>query len=108
MSRGPRARSGPCPCPEPAPRLVTAGELLPGDLLALSARDVVAGRWCVVMRTVPEGAELVRLAVRPPLGAAVLEEVFDREWSVIVGGGPRMDDASVPLARTGSSGPLSE
>ncbi len=68
-------------------RLVPARELLPGDLLALSARDVVAGRWCVVMRTEAEGPGLVRVTVRSALSAGEREEVFDRDWDVIVSTG---------------------
>ncbi|WP_189854563.1 hypothetical protein [Streptomyces poonensis] len=103
MSRLPRIRFSPRSRRDTEPHLVAAGELVPGDLLALSARDVASERWCVVMRALPEGAGTVRVTVRPPLGGVERDEVFDRDWSVVVGG-LRVDvdhhhlGRSVPLA----------
>ncbi|GAA2244369.1 hypothetical protein GCM10010145_08990 [Streptomyces ruber] len=102
MSRSPQRRVSPRLA---GPRLVAAGELVPGDLLALSARDVAARRWYVVVdscalpgRSGPEPSGLRRVTLRPPLGGAEREEVFDAEWGVIVDGRRRAVADGIPRA----------
>ncbi|MEU6217030.1 beta-ketoacyl-[acyl-carrier-protein] synthase family protein [Streptomyces sp. NPDC047022] len=80
----------------PGPHTVTAAEVLPGDLLALSERDAAEHTWYAVMHTVPEGPGAIRLTLRPPLGGTDHEEVVDRTLPVTVSG-PRVDVAAVPL-----------
>ncbi|MFE1425900.1 beta-ketoacyl-[acyl-carrier-protein] synthase family protein [Streptomyces fungicidicus] len=78
------------------PYAVTAAEVVPGDLLALSHEDAVRYRWHVVTHTLPESPEVIRVTLRPPLGGVDHEEVLRREQRVTVAG-RRMDVAAVPL-----------
>ncbi|NUU24672.1 MAG: beta-ketoacyl-[acyl-carrier-protein] synthase family protein [Streptomycetaceae bacterium] len=78
------------------PYAVTAAEVVPGDLLALSHDDAARYRWHVVTHTLPEGPEVIRVTLRPPLGGVDHEEVLRREQRVTVAG-RRMDVAAVPL-----------
>ncbi|MEW2401454.1 beta-ketoacyl-[acyl-carrier-protein] synthase family protein [Streptomyces sp. NPDC046862] len=78
------------------PHTVTVAELVPGDLLALSARDVGTDRWYVVMHTLPVRPDAIRVTLRPPLGGTDRDEVLDRTRTVTVGG-HRVDTAGVPL-----------
>ncbi|MER6356476.1 beta-ketoacyl-[acyl-carrier-protein] synthase family protein [Streptomyces sp. NPDC001634] len=80
----------------PQPHTVTAAEVVPGDLLALAEQDIAEHTWYVVMRTVPEGPESIRLTLRPPLGGTDHDEVVARSRRVTVAG-HRTDVAAVPL-----------
>ncbi|WP_344006783.1 beta-ketoacyl-[acyl-carrier-protein] synthase family protein [Streptomyces thermocarboxydovorans] len=77
------------------PHSVTAAEVVPGDLVALSGGDVAADRWYVVTHTLPEGPEVIRVTLRPPLGGPDREELLRREQRVSVAG-RRMDPSAVP------------
>lgn len=77
------------------PHPVTVAEVIPGDLLALSEEDVAADRWYVVMHTLPENPQTIRLALRPPLGGSDHDRVFQRDHQVTVGC-RRMDVAGIP------------
>ncbi|MFI6336830.1 beta-ketoacyl-[acyl-carrier-protein] synthase family protein [Streptomyces sp. NPDC050535] len=77
------------------PHPVTVAEVIPGDLLALSEEDVTANRWYVVMHTLPENPQTIRLALRPPLGGSDHERVFPRNHQVTVGS-RRVDVAGIP------------
>ncbi|MFF4140976.1 beta-ketoacyl-[acyl-carrier-protein] synthase family protein [Streptomyces sp. NPDC001698] len=77
------------------PCTVTAAEVVPGDLLALSQEEAERQRWCVVMHTLPESPETIRVTLRPPLGGVDHDEVLTRERQVVVAG-PRVDVATVP------------
>ncbi|CAL9581256.1 hypothetical protein SUDANB176_05041 [Streptomyces sp. enrichment culture] len=78
------------------PYAVTAAEVVPGDLLALSREDAEQHRWHVVTHTLPESPEVIRVTLRPPLGGTDREEVLRREQRATVAG-RRMDVAAVPL-----------
>ncbi|MFJ9586358.1 beta-ketoacyl-[acyl-carrier-protein] synthase family protein [Streptomyces acidicola] len=78
------------------PHTVTVAELVPGDLLALSARDADVDRWYVVMHTLPVRPEAIRVTLRPPLGGADRDEELDRTRTVAVGD-HRVDTAGIPL-----------
>ncbi|CAL9422725.1 beta-ketoacyl-[acyl-carrier-protein] synthase family protein [Streptomyces sp. enrichment culture] len=84
------------------PHPVSAAEVVPGDLVALSPDDVTRRRWYVVTHTLPESPDVIRVTLRPPLGGTDREEVLRREQRVTAAG-RRMDVAAVPLA---SSPPL--
>ncbi|WNM30210.1 beta-ketoacyl-[acyl-carrier-protein] synthase family protein [Streptomyces sp. Li-HN-5-11] len=77
------------------PHPVTAAEVIPGDLLALSQEDAERQRWCAVMHTLPESPETIRVTLRPPLGGLDREEVLERGQQVVVAG-RRVDVAAVP------------
>jgi 3-oxoacyl-[acyl-carrier-protein] synthase II len=77
------------------PYAVTAAEVVPGDLFALSHEEAVRHRWHVVTHTLPEGPEVIRVTLRPPLGGVDHEEVLRRDQRVTVAG-RRMDAAAVP------------
>ncbi|AZM60040.1 MULTISPECIES: beta-ketoacyl-[acyl-carrier-protein] synthase family protein [unclassified Streptomyces] len=77
------------------PYAVTAAEVVPGDLLALSREDAEQHRWHVVTHTLPESPEVIRVTLRPPLGGVDHEEVLRREQRVTVAG-RRMDVDAVP------------
>ncbi|MFE6485077.1 beta-ketoacyl-[acyl-carrier-protein] synthase family protein [Streptomyces sp. NPDC057757] len=77
------------------PHAVTVAEVIPGDLLALSEKDVAADRWYVVMHTLPENPRTIRLVLRPPLGGSDHERVFPRNHRVTVGS-RRVDVAGIP------------
>ncbi|NED16710.1 3-oxoacyl-ACP synthase, partial [Streptomyces sp. SID9913] len=79
-----------------APHTVSAAEVVPGDLVALSRADVTERRWHVVMHTLPESPDVIRVTLRPPLGGTDREEVLRREQPVTAAG-RRMDVAAVPL-----------
>ncbi|AWT45485.1 MULTISPECIES: beta-ketoacyl-[acyl-carrier-protein] synthase family protein [Streptomyces] len=81
------------------PHAVSAGEVVPGDLFALSAEDAELSRWYVVVHTVPESPEAIRVVYRPVLGGSERELVVGREERVVVGG-RRVDPESVPLLET--------
>ncbi|MDL2082143.1 beta-ketoacyl-[acyl-carrier-protein] synthase family protein [Streptomyces sp. GXMU-J15] len=83
------------------PHSVSAAEVIPGDLVALSPQDVDAQRWFVVMHTVPESPEAIRVVLRPPLGGVDREELLQRERVVTVGC-RRLDVADVPLVSSGA------
>ncbi|MFE1508392.1 beta-ketoacyl-[acyl-carrier-protein] synthase family protein [Streptomyces sp. NPDC058726] len=78
------------------PYRVTAAEVVPGDLLALTPEDAERHRWHVVTHTLPESPEVIRVTLRPPLGGVDHEEVLRREARVTVAG-RRLDVAAVPL-----------
>ncbi|MDF3297898.1 beta-ketoacyl-[acyl-carrier-protein] synthase family protein [Streptomyces tropicalis] len=84
------------------PHAVTAAEVVPGDLVALSSEDAERQRWCVVMHTLPETPESIRLTLRPPLGGVDREAVLARLQEVVVAS-RRVDVAGVPAV---SSPPL--
>ncbi|MFJ2392184.1 beta-ketoacyl-[acyl-carrier-protein] synthase family protein [Streptomyces sp. NPDC087843] len=77
------------------PHAVTVAEVVPGDLLALSAQDVAENTWSVVMHTLPETPHTIRLTLRPPLGGKDHDAVFERSLRVTVGC-RRMDVAAIP------------
>ncbi|MFF1450660.1 beta-ketoacyl-[acyl-carrier-protein] synthase family protein [Streptomyces sp. NPDC058274] len=77
------------------PHSVSAAEVIPGDLLALSEKDVAGDRWYVVMHTVPETPELIRVTLRPPLGGTDRDEVLGRARQVTVAC-RRVDIARIP------------
>ncbi|MGW4109117.1 3-oxoacyl-ACP synthase, partial [Streptomyces sp. NPDC004976] len=66
------------------PYRVTAAEVVPGDLLALTPEDAERHRWHVVTHTLPESPEVIRVTLRPPLGGVDHEEVLRREARVTV------------------------
>ncbi|MEV8245986.1 beta-ketoacyl-[acyl-carrier-protein] synthase family protein [Streptomyces rochei] len=84
------------------PHQVTAAEVVPGDLLALSPEDATRRRWHVVLHTRPASPEVITFVLRPPLGGVDHEEELRREQRVTVAG-RRLDVAAVPLV---SSPPL--
>lgn len=79
------------------PYTVTAAEVVPGDLLALSREDAAQHRWHVVTHTLPESPEVIRVTLRPPLGGVDHEEALRRDQRVTVAG-RRMDITAVPRA----------
>lgn len=85
------------------PHTVTAAEVIPGDLLALSEQDAAENTWYVVMHTVPENPETIRMIVRPPLGGGDHDEFLARSQEVTVAG-HRMDVAAVPLVTSSDLG----
>ncbi|MDQ0789162.1 beta-ketoacyl synthase [Streptomyces sp. B3I8] len=78
------------------PHTVTGAEVVPGDLLALSERDVGDDRWFVVTHTVPESPETIRVTLRPPLGGTDREEPLARSGEVTVAC-RRMDVSRIPV-----------
>ncbi|MGQ4382854.1 beta-ketoacyl-[acyl-carrier-protein] synthase family protein [Streptomyces sp. SAS_270] len=66
------------------PHVVSVAEVIPGDLLALSEEDVTADKWYVVMHTLPETPETIRVTLRPPLGGIDRDELFERGHRVTV------------------------
>ncbi|MFI2644784.1 beta-ketoacyl-[acyl-carrier-protein] synthase family protein [Streptomyces sp. NPDC018610] len=77
------------------PHTVTAAEVVPGDLVALTPEAADRRQWCVVMHTLPESPETIRVTLRPPLGGVDHDEVLRREQEVVVAG-RRLDEAAVP------------
>ncbi|QKW29398.1 beta-ketoacyl-[acyl-carrier-protein] synthase family protein [Streptomyces seoulensis] len=77
------------------PHPVTAEELVPGDLVALTREAAGQRRWRAVMHTLPESPGTIRLTLRPPLGGVDRDEVLRRGQEVIVAG-RRTDVAAVP------------
>jgi len=78
------------------PHTVTAAEVIPGDLLALSEEDAAEQRWYVVMHTLPETPDTIRVTLRPPLGGSDHGEVLGRAHRVTVAC-HRMDVDAIPL-----------
>jgi 3-oxoacyl-[acyl-carrier-protein] synthase II len=78
------------------PHSVSVAEVVPGDLVALSGEDVVRQRWFVVMHTLPESPESVRVTLRPPLGGVDRDELLPRGREVTVAC-RRTDVRHVPL-----------
>ncbi|MFK0059758.1 beta-ketoacyl-[acyl-carrier-protein] synthase family protein [Streptomyces werraensis] len=78
------------------PYEVTAAEVVPGDLFALTPEDAAERRWHVVTHTLPVSPEVIRVTLRPPLGGVDHEEDLRREQTVTVAG-RRVDAAAVPL-----------
>ena len=78
-----------------APHPVSAAEVIPGDLIALTPDDAERDCWYVVMHTLPETPETIRLALRPPLGGADRDEVLGRNLRVTVAC-HRMDVGAIP------------
>ncbi|MFI6400634.1 beta-ketoacyl-[acyl-carrier-protein] synthase family protein [Streptomyces sp. NPDC050548] len=74
---------------------VSAAEVIPGDLIALTPADAERDCWYVVMHTLPETPETIRLALRPPLGGADRDEVLGRNLRVTVAC-HRMDVGAIP------------
>ncbi|MBC2868048.1 beta-ketoacyl-[acyl-carrier-protein] synthase family protein [Streptomyces mexicanus] len=81
------------------PHTVTAAEVVPGDLLALSQEEAERRQWCVVMHTLPESPDTIRFTLRPPLGGVDRDEVLTRGQQVVVAG-RRVDVAAVPAVST--------
>ncbi|MEU0443098.1 beta-ketoacyl-[acyl-carrier-protein] synthase family protein [Streptomyces sp. NPDC006186] len=88
--------SNPTPEVPVRPHVVSAAEVVPGDLLARSPEEAELSRWYVVVHTVPESPETIRLTCRPVLGGTDRERVVAREERVTVGS-RRVDPGSVPL-----------
>jgi len=78
-----------------APHPVTAAEVIPGDLIALSPADAERACWYVVTHTLPETPETIRVTLRPPLGGTDRDEVLGRDRRVI-SGCRRLDIGAVP------------
>ncbi|MEV0742810.1 beta-ketoacyl-[acyl-carrier-protein] synthase family protein [Streptomyces sp. NPDC050549] len=78
-----------------APHPVSAAEVIPGDLIALTQDDAERDCWYVVMHTLPETPETIRLALRPPLGGTDRDEVLGRNLRVTVAC-HRMDVGAIP------------
>ena len=85
------------------PHTVTAAEVVPGDLLALSERDAAEHTWYAVLHTVPEHPETIRMTLRPPLGGTDHDEVLARSRRVTVAG-RRVDVAAIPLVSSSDLG----
>ncbi|MFJ3666392.1 beta-ketoacyl-[acyl-carrier-protein] synthase family protein [Streptomyces sp. NPDC090106] len=77
------------------PHTVSAAEVIPGDLVALSPADAEAQCWYVVTHTLPESPETIRMSLRPPLGGVDRDEVLGREREVTVAC-RRIDARNVP------------
>ncbi|MBT3163524.1 beta-ketoacyl-[acyl-carrier-protein] synthase family protein [Streptomyces sp. Vc74B-19] len=77
------------------PYAVTAAEVVPGDLFALTPEDAARHHWHVVTHTLPVSPEVIRVTLRPPLGGVDREEELRREQTVTVAG-RRLDVAAVP------------
>ncbi|MEV6540039.1 beta-ketoacyl-[acyl-carrier-protein] synthase family protein [Streptomyces sp. NPDC051665] len=78
-----------------APHPVSAAEVIPGDLIALTPADAERGCWYVVTHTLPETPETIRVTLRPPLGGTDHDEVLGRDRRV-VSGCRRLDVGAVP------------
>ncbi len=78
-----------------APHPVTAAEVIPGDLIALTPADAERACWYVVTHTLPETPETIRVSLRPPLGGTDHDEVLGRDRRVI-SGCRRLDVGAVP------------
>jgi 3-oxoacyl-[acyl-carrier-protein] synthase II len=85
------------------PHTVTAAEVVPGDLLALSEQDAAEDTWYAVMHTAPEGPETTRLTLRPPLGGTDHDETVSRSREVTVAG-HRTVVAAIPLVTSNDLG----
>ncbi|MFD4557832.1 beta-ketoacyl-[acyl-carrier-protein] synthase family protein [Streptomyces sp. NPDC058469] len=78
-----------------APHPVTAAEVIPGDLIALTPDDAERACWYVVTHTLPETPETIRVTLRPPLGGTDHDEVLDRDRRV-TSACRRLDAGAVP------------
>ncbi|MET7485512.1 beta-ketoacyl-[acyl-carrier-protein] synthase family protein [Streptomyces sp. NPDC005538] len=78
-----------------APHPVTAAEVIPGDLIALTPDDAERACWYVVTHTLPETPETIRVTLRPPLGGTDRDEVLGRDRRV-TSAGRRLDVGAVP------------
>ena len=78
-----------------APHPVSAAEVIPGDLIALTPADAEHACWYVVTHTLPETPETIRVTLRPPLGGTDHDEVLGRDRRVI-SGCRRLDVGAVP------------
>jgi 3-oxoacyl-[acyl-carrier-protein] synthase II len=78
-----------------SPCVVGVAEVIPGDLVALSSGDAERQRWYVVLHTLPESPETIRVTLRPPLGGVDRDEVLRRDREVTVAC-RRVDAAAVP------------
>ncbi|WP_329257391.1 beta-ketoacyl-[acyl-carrier-protein] synthase family protein [Streptomyces sp. NBC_01478] len=78
-----------------APHPVSAAEVIPGDLIALTPDDAERACWYVVTHTLPETPETIRVTLRPPLGGTDHDEVLGRDRRV-TSGGRRLDVGAVP------------
>jgi 3-oxoacyl-[acyl-carrier-protein] synthase II len=78
-----------------APHPVTAAEVIPGDLIALTPADAERACWYVVTHTLPETPETIRLTLRPPLGGTDHDEVLGRDRRV-TSACRRLDAGAVP------------
>lgn len=78
-----------------APHPVSAAEVIPGDLIALTPADAERACWYVVTHTLPETPETIRVTLRPPLGGTDHDEVLGRDRRVI-SGCRRLDVGAVP------------
>ncbi|MBK3579242.1 beta-ketoacyl-[acyl-carrier-protein] synthase family protein, partial [Streptomyces sp. MBT65] len=78
-----------------APHPVSAAEVIPGDLIALTPDDAERACWYVVTHTLPETPETIRVTLRPPLGGIDHDEVLGRDRRV-TSGGRRLDVGAVP------------
>ncbi|MFF6997297.1 beta-ketoacyl-[acyl-carrier-protein] synthase family protein [Streptomyces sp. NPDC008313] len=85
------------------PHVVTAAEVVPGDLLALREKDVTEHTWYVVTHTLPETPETIRMTLRPPLGGTDHDEVLGRASAVTVGS-RRMNVQEIPLVTSSDLG----
>jgi 3-oxoacyl-[acyl-carrier-protein] synthase II len=78
-----------------APHAVSAAEVIPGDLIALTPDDAERDCWYVVAHTLPETPETIRLTLRPPLGGPDHDEVLGRDRRV-TSACRRLDVGAVP------------
>ncbi len=78
-----------------APHAVSAAEVIPGDLIALTPDDAERACWYVVAHTLPETPETIRLTLRPPLGGPDHDEVLGRDRRV-TSACRRLDVGAVP------------
>lgn len=78
-----------------APHPVTAAEVIPGDLIALTPDDAARDCWYVVTHTLPETPETIRVTLRPPLGGTDHDEVLGRDRRV-TSACRRLDAGAVP------------
>ncbi|MFJ9250044.1 beta-ketoacyl-[acyl-carrier-protein] synthase family protein [Streptomyces sp. NPDC101776] len=74
---------------------MSAAEVIPGDLIALTPDDADRACWYVVTHTLPETPETIRVSLRPPLGGTDHDEVLGRDRRV-TSGGRRLDAGAVP------------
>ncbi|MEW1648014.1 beta-ketoacyl-[acyl-carrier-protein] synthase family protein [Streptomyces sp. NPDC091219] len=62
---------------------MSAAEVIPGDLIALTPDDAGRSCWQVVTHTLPETPETIRVTLRPPLGGTDHDEVLGRDRRII-------------------------
>ncbi|MEV0975949.1 beta-ketoacyl-[acyl-carrier-protein] synthase family protein [Streptomyces sp. NPDC049915] len=78
------------------PHSVSAAEVIPGDLVDLSPEGAAQACWYVVVHTLPESPEWIRLTLQPALGGREREHLVARQALVTVAGA-RVDPVSVPV-----------